>query len=103
MMKVYEAGDRIDAQLCHDYLADRGVRTHVQGMDLLSAAGELPPDLPVSVWVVDDRDYRLALDLVEEYRAPMPAEAREWRCSRCGELIEAQFSICWNCGASSSR
>lgn len=99
MKKIYEADDRIDAQLCHDYLTERGVRTHVQGMDLLSAAGELPPDLSVAVWVIDDRDYRLALDLVEEYRTPPPEGARPWRCAECGEVIEAQFTICWNCGA----
>jgi len=21
-----------------------------------------------------------------------------WTCSRCGEILESQFEICWNCG-----
>lgn len=98
MRNVYTANDRIDAQLCYDYLTKRGVSVHVQGMDLHSAAGELPPDLPVTVWVVDDRDYAMALRLIEHYQTPPPPDAQDWSCSRCGETIEAQFALCWNCG-----
>ncbi len=99
MRKVYTANDRIDAQLCHDYLTKQRVPVYVQGMDLHGAAGELPPDLPVTVWVVDDNDYTAALRLIERYQAPLPPEAQDWRCSQCGETIEAQFALCWNCGA----
>ncbi len=27
-------------------------------------------------------------------------ESESWKCSRCGELLEGQFTDCWNCGAS---
>ncbi|MCS0464278.1 DUF2007 domain-containing protein, partial [Burkholderia mallei] len=23
-----------------------------------------------------------------------------WRCARCGETLDAQFTACWHCGAS---
>lgn len=27
-------------------------------------------------------------------------EAIEWKCNKCGEISEGQFSECWQCGAS---
>jgi len=101
MKKIYDARDRLDAQMCADYLEDRGVRTHVQGGFLQGAVGEVPPDYRMSVHVVHDRDEGLAHELLAEYLQPVPEDARAWRCPRCGETIEAQFDICWNCGASS--
>ena len=101
MKKVYDARDRLDAQLCADYLDSRGVRTHVQGGYLQGAVGEVPPDFSMSVWAVHDHDEALARDLVTEYLEPVPDDASQWRCPRCGEHIEAQFDICWNCGGTS--
>ena len=30
---------------------------------------------------------------------PTPSSAPAWRCSACGENLEAQFDVCWQCGA----
>lgn len=99
MRKVYTAADRVDAQLCCDYLSQRGVSVYVQGMNLQGAVGELPPDLPVTLWVIDDRDEALARQLIGDYQTPLPQEAQDWYCRQCGERIEAQFALCWKCGS----
>ena len=98
MKKLYQAKDRIEAQLLKDYLAARRITTVTQGDYLSGAAGELPAlQFPV-LWVLEDRDYAIARRLLEEFFSP-GAEAEAWRCTRCGEISEGQFQFCWQCGA----
>jgi hypothetical protein len=99
MKPLYEARDRIEAQLLKDYLAARHIQTIIQGEYLSGAAGELPAmQFPV-IWVLEDRDYARGRELVEECLAEQQAGAA-WYCRRCGERSEGQFQACWNCGAS---
>lgn len=55
-------------------------------------------DLPRgTLWVnrEDEARARAALkELVNQANQRQP-----WTCSDCGEKIEAQFDVCWNCGA----
>ena len=37
-------------------------------------------------------------DSAEAARGPHPG-AESWRCTRCGEEVDAGFAECWNCGA----
>lgn len=30
----------------------------------------------------------------------MAEEAAGWKCGKCGEEVEAEFEVCWNCGTS---
>ena len=98
MKKLYQAKDRIEAQLLKDYLAERHIDTLTRGDYLSGAAGELPALQFPELWVLEDRDLELARRLVEEYFSAGDVSER-WRCPRCGEISEGQFQICWNCGS----
>ena len=97
MKPLYEARDRIEAQLLKDYLAARHIQTLIQGENLSGAAGELPAlQFPV-IWVLEDRDYDRGRELIHECLAEQPGGVG-WRCRQCGEWSEGQFQACWNCG-----
>jgi hypothetical protein len=51
MKKLYQARDRIEAQLLKDFLASHHITTVVQGDYLSGAAGELPALMFPVIWV----------------------------------------------------
>lgn len=49
--------------------------------------------------VVHEAQAEQARELIVEYLEGEPEhDGKEWKCSRCGERIEPQFTQCWNCG-----
>ena len=51
------------------------------------------------LWVINDLDYDRAKQLIDETVVEESPHAA-WKCRRCGEENEGQFSACWNCGTS---
>jgi hypothetical protein len=98
MEKLYQARDRIEAQLLKDFLASRHIKTVVQGDYLSGAAGELPALMFPVLWVLDDRDVARGRELIEEF-SRLKSEGAGWRCVDCGESNEGQFDLCWHCGS----
>ncbi len=100
MQRLYLARDRIEAQLLHDYLDRHLIRTVVLGDFLAGAVGELPADLSPALWVVDDPDLDRARELLARFLDPGKAGAGSpaWTCPTCGETVESDFDLCWNCG-----
>ncbi|MEE9356932.1 DUF7577 domain-containing protein [Candidatus Vondammii sp. HM_W22] len=66
------------------------------------AAGELAAIQFPMLWVLEDRDYARGRELIESYLEDSVAEGSQdsWICQRCGEIVDAEFNICWNCTAS---
>lgn len=100
MIRVYTAADPADAQLVCDLLNDRGLKAVVQGEALWAARGEIPagPTTAPSVWV-NEPDVDQARALIAEYERRPKDQPPAWKCSKCGEKVEGQFSACWKCGA----
>jgi len=66
---------------------------------LAGAVGELPPiECWPELWVVDDAEYSAAENVLEKALAPLGSVNRLWKCTKCGEEVEGQFTECWNCG-----
>ncbi len=105
MKRVYTAPNASMVHILKDMLAERGISTRVHGEGLLGAAGELAPvDTWVELHVVEDRDEAVASRLIKEFLGSSPShEDRRWTCQQCGEVIEAQFGVCWKCGQSRNR
>ena len=83
-------------------LATFGIKCVARKLDLISAAGELPPiECWPELWVVDDEKVTKAKRILKKTLAPLASVKRSWVCS-CGESIEGQFSECWNCGSDRS-
>ncbi len=100
MHKVYEARDRIQAQMFLDYLRERGIQSVILRDFLSGGAGELPADIGPALWVLDEDDLEPARELLRRLeRTPAPSErGADWVCVGCGERLEGQFLSCWRCG-----
>ncbi len=75
----------------------------MRGDALFGARGEAPvtPETCPSVWVVDDGQAARALLFVQRFErggGPAAAKGEGWRCPKCGETVEPQFTECWQCG-----
>jgi hypothetical protein len=104
MRKLYEAADRVEAQMLKDYLEQEGITTVMLGDYLSGGAGELPANIFPALWLVKDEQYQRARRLIAEFSASTGGGCGEaWRCSVCGESVDPGFDICWNCGSAHSR
>ena len=101
MKRLYEAKDRIEAQLLKDFLAAHHIESVIMGDYLSGATGELPAmQFPV-VWVVEDSDHPRGLELLSAFLESADGHDSvqgTWICPHCGEKIENNFVVCWKCG-----
>jgi hypothetical protein len=87
-------------QVAHirNFLEAEGIRCRLRNEFLAGAAGELPPiQCWPEVWVDDlyaQRARELVAELVEQDRDDV---ASPWQCPSCGEWVEGNFRLCWNC------
>ena len=100
MHRLYQAADRIQAQLLKDFLDDHHVEAVILGDFLAGAAGELPATIFPEIWLVEETDQRYAEELLQRFLAGPQAsnDASSWACPACGEIQESQFLTCWKCG-----
>jgi len=102
IVEVYSAADITEAYFLRDVLGDAGISTRVVGDSL---TGMLPPgeETAPRLWVLRNDEAR-AREIVAEYERvhqrphrddDRPAET--WKCPTCGESVEADFELCWNC------
>ena len=52
---------------------------------------------------VEEEDMESAIKIISEYFKASTAsekahQGQPWQCEACSELIEPQFTACWNCG-----
>ena len=99
MQKIYATPDLMLGGLVKSRIEARGIEVAVRNEYLNGALGELPAqDCWYEIWVADE-DARAAAWVIARLEAPAEDGGRPWTCSGCGERIEAQFGLCWRCGA----
>lgn len=84
--------------LVQGILEEDGIACLVKNQNLAGAMGEIPlhecwPEL----WIINDADLPRAEGLVAAMLVPTGVASPSWQC-HCGEIIEGQFTACWNCG-----
>jgi ribosomal protein S27AE len=104
MKQVYATQTPPEAHMVKGFLETNGILAIVQGDNLVGLHGGIPitPATSSTVWVAE-RDFDQALALVDDFFHGEAAEGEpgeNWYCPVCGEVLEAQFTECWNCGAS---
>jgi len=100
MKRIYSSHDLIGVHHARNLLDAAGIPAVVRNDLLSSAMGELPPvECQAEVWVLDDAQVAHAERILREGRLPSAQEMGSWRCTGCGETLEAQFTQCWRCGA----
>jgi hypothetical protein len=101
MKKVYSAKDPLMVAHLKNVLATFGIHCVTRKLDLLSAAGELPPiECWPELWITHDEKFARAKEIIRKTLAPLNSVKKPWRCAGCGEELEGQFTECWNCGRS---
>src|SRR3954467_7012466 len=99
MKQIYSARDEVDAEMVKNALSDAEIESVVQAGALSAVLGAIPVTegtLP-SVWVRDE-DADRAAKVLAEFLHPANVRADPWKCPKCGEMIDPQFTACWNCG-----
>jgi hypothetical protein len=99
MKTVYSAANIALVSIFQRLLEERGIKCWTKNEALLTGIGEIPP---IETWpqlCVEDEDYSEAKRLVEEALSAKDIDI-SWKCDSCGEVIEGQFTECWNCGKS---
>jgi hypothetical protein len=100
MLRLMHAPNPVIGQHWVNVLAAAGVPCELHNRYLNGAMGEIPADqCAPELWLVDERDEALARRLIQAALSGPPAGAAAWRCHACGETLEAQFTQCWQCGA----
>ncbi|MCC7485231.1 MAG: DUF2007 domain-containing protein [Burkholderiales bacterium] len=100
MKQIHVAKHAPEAHLVKGFLESNGITAVVRGEFLTSGWGELPADV-CSVWIADDAQFERANELLIAFLtggAAREHRGRHWRCPRCGEELEGQFTACWKCG-----
>ena len=101
MKKIYSGQDSLMLSHLKNVLEGQGIDCVIRNIYLAGAVGELPPiECWPELWVVDDAEYSVAVEVVEKALAPLGSVKRPWKCTKCGEEVEGQFTECWNCGNS---
>ncbi len=101
MKRVFASQDRAAIAIVCGLLADEGIDTAIQNVNMSAVSGEVPFQLAMpEICVLRDEDEERALAIVERFECgeARDQESKPWQCSSCGEMIEGQFTACWKCG-----
>ena len=97
---IFSSLNLVEVHHLKNLLQADGIRCHIRNEDLVRLAGEVPFTECALQLVIDrDEDWAAAGGVLREFLRPLPRAAESWRCPRCGEVIEGQFTACWKCGS----
>jgi len=96
---VFRSDNAAEAHRIRGLLEAHGIAAEVSNELLAGARGELPLDLSTipTVWIAEDARAEEARRIIEDHAQAVTGPP--WRCRSCGELLDAAFTSCWNCGA----
>ena len=81
-----------------------GIDCMIRNDFLSSAMGEMPfLESSPQLWIQNDEDYLKARELLESWQTAKIEVGDDWSCVDCGEMIEGQFTSCWQCGREADR
>ena len=100
MKKLTSAESIITINHYKNVLDAEGIACEIRNEHLGSILGEVPFfEVWPQLWIRNDLDYDRATQLISQVAAD-ESPAEPWKCRKCGEENEGQFSACWNCGTS---
>ena len=79
-------------------LSSHGFSTSIKNTNL--ADGAVPRIIaPFEIWV-SESNFTQAEELLQRVLTQDESKGAPWKCRKCGELAESQFTECWSCGDS---
>lgn len=99
MKKLHVTSNRVLLFLLKSRLEEKGINCLIKNQEYAGqAAGDLPPSAVMpELWVMNDDDYDVAMELVRDELAHQSQTKQPWICPKCKEKLEGQFDICWKC------
>ncbi|ARC92655.1 hypothetical protein B6A42_11980 [Vibrio coralliilyticus] len=99
-MKIFTANNPPEAHIVCELLKSNQIQCEVRGEGMFGLQGEVPfgENSQPYVWLLDIKMQNHASAIIEQYMQ-QGQFGSEWQCEECGETNEAQFAICWQCGA----
>ena len=98
MRKVYSSQDVNLVHFAKSVLEANKIESVILREQLAGIVGGIAPlDAWPELWVMDDaklEEVRLLLDSVLNENETSKSA---WKCPGCGEMIESQFTQCWQC------
>lgn len=96
MKRVFTSPDSAELGLLKNMLQKAGIPC----VEINEQMAQTIPSVlfQAELWVENDADHPVALDLVTQWQNPVNPEGETWVCSRCGEKLGGQFGKCWKCG-----
>jgi hypothetical protein len=90
----------IEAEIAKGRLVENGIDAVITKDD----CGGMMPNFQLTEGVrlrVAPEQHRMAEELLQNQPAEGSGddERSTWTCESCGEVLESQFTDCWNCGA----
>ena len=99
MIKVFENFDFSRVGQMQSLLESHGIRTFLRNQYGSSVMGEIPfVEVVPQLFVFEERDVARAHELLK-LGLPSTPEGGDWVCPKCSAEVEANFNICWQCGA----
>jgi len=97
---VYSTQDVLIIGHLRNLLVNEGIPCEVRTPFLGAAKGDIPvTDCWSELSILDDADAERARVVIEAALAPASGTETTWPCPKCGESIEGQFDVCWQCGS----
>ncbi|MDP2924516.1 MAG: DUF2007 domain-containing protein [Candidatus Omnitrophota bacterium] len=83
------------------FFENQGIECTIKNENLYPLMGKIPPSESPEIWINKDGDYEQAEKLLKQFfqKESLP-KPNAWKCKKCGEMIEGQFTACWKCGES---
>lgn len=103
IVNVYHAQNLIEAEFLHSILSDAGVESRVIGGAVVLLSEVLPNISESPCLWVRQSDVTRAREILTDYeeRRDKPRRPEEppatWKCTACGEMVDDDFDMCWNC------
>ncbi len=103
MNEVHDTQDGMEAHFLRGLLEANGIESFVHGEDSTAIRGHIPfsKKATLKVCVYDAARMDEAKTLVSAYFDGKGLEGpagEAWLCPKCREQLEAQFTVCWQCG-----
>jgi hypothetical protein len=100
--RLHSTSDRTVAHLLRGALESADVPAIVEGEHLTPLQGEIPAGASAEfhVSIVDEEQLPRASIVMRRWLEDRSGTTghHPWTCSSCGEIHEAQFRSCWQCG-----
>jgi phage terminase large subunit GpA-like protein len=98
MKMILSSPSPYDISQLKDMLETAGITCFVRNETTVGLSGEIPlNESTPELWITDDSQLEEAARIKRIWQAPCDA-GHPWRCPKCGETSDPQFTACWKCG-----